>query len=602
MAQTPVARVARLQLLDLLLFIAMLLAAMHWFALPKISLTSIKNIQGTYRGLLPAHIHIKNEDSGAHTYALTIHYAPPQQALFRLYPQNCLSRITLNGFPVAFPLSQKCNFKKGVLINLKHKLMRGDNQLYVQTKGAGFSIGPVIFSGTLALSDILGYLLVAFSCMALARLVQSLTGEPGTGIIMAGGWLLCLYVLAQTTFMWKKYDMPQHLEYITYIANHLRWPSTYDGFLTYHPPLYYTVQAAIMRMTNMLGSFDVICSLRLFNVLCYMTSLIFAALSLRRLVAHRLAYYACLLLLVFYPGGIIASGRIDSDLLFYPLFTGCLYFLLRWIELRHYRELALALGLCGMGLATRTNALVLLPLIALAALYYGRRNGWTLLWSHRLHAVIWVGLFILLLGGLINFGRPAYYNLLEHRDQPYLVANAEHLASIAGTLRIVNNWDSYLTFSLKDYLYPPFFSVWSDRGGRYFFWDSIMKSSMYGEFAYPNSWIAYDLNCLLLGFVFYILASMVMNARRLHGQPQWLILVLTLFVPISGLAANRILNPLACSQDFRYVYPAIAAFCGLMGFAIQQHLLQRRWLFAGAGLAGIASFTGLSLLFFMRMF
>lgn len=591
-----------MQVKDFLVLIALLLAMMHWLALPKIHLQGIESVAGTSHMLMPANIQIKNQDSGAHTYTLTIDYHALQQTLFQIHPQNCLKQVTLNGFPVSYPPDERCNFNEGVRLNLKHSLIQGENTLVIETAGGGLSIGPVIFGSSATLSELLGCLLAAMACLTLARIVYGLTGDTASGIILAGSMLLCFYVLSHTTFMWNKYDMPQHLEYITFIANELRLPNTYQGFLTYHPPLYYTVQAVVLRIANLLASFDIISTLRVFNILYFTTSLVFSMLALHRLLIHPFAYYAALVMLAFYPGGIIASGRIDSDLLFYPFFSACLYFLLRWLDSRHYRYLAFALGACGLALATRTNALVLFPLFGLAGLYYIKRNGWRLLWSQRLHMMVWVGVVIVMMGALINFGRPAYDNLRENRNQSYLVANAGYLASIARSLHINNDWDAYFGFDLKEYITPPFFNVWGNAGGRQYFWSSVMKSSMYGEFTYPEPWIARNMNRLLLGMVFFIFASILMNMKRLGTQPEWLIFGMALLIPISGLAANRILHPIACSQDFRYIYPAIAAFCGLVGFSVEMHLARGRHAMALIGVAAMLAFTGFSLLFFTKLF
>jgi hypothetical protein len=120
---------------------------------------------------------------------------------------------------------------------------------------------------------------------------------------------------------------------------------------------------------------------------------------------------------------------------------------------------------------------------------------------------------------------------------------------------------------------------------------------MYGEFGFVQPWIAQYLNMTLLALVFFVIASLIAGHRRLREQPEWVMLGITLFVPIMGLAANRMINPIACSQDFRYVYPAIASFCGLLGFALEQHITEKRRIWFAAGIAMMAVFIFLSLRF-----
>jgi hypothetical protein len=586
-----------------LFFILAVLLMMHWFALPKIthiSKTDSDNVR--YEALsLPTDIHIRNEGGGGHSYHLTIQYSKGQQTLYHLHIQNCLKRVIVNGFPFSFPLNKACNFATGMVLDLKRQLLEGTNHLRIDTQAPGLAIGPVIFSGALTLSDILGCLLLSGICIAMTHFLRQQTGSVVAGILLSSALLLYAYVMTHTTFMWKKYDLPQHLEYITYISEHWRWPTTYHGFLTYHPPLYYTLQAIWLAIINWLGSFSAIEALRSFSMACFMGSSLFNIMTLRKLIKHNLAFHLSVAFLVFYPGAVITAARIDSNLLFYTFFSGSLYFLTCWMHTTRTRDMAWAIAMCGLGIASRTNAILLLPLFGLATLYMWRRHGHHIMLDHLRSVAIWCGILVMLLSALVNFGRPAYDNLTTQHDREYLVGNADYLASIAGGLRISNRWHHYLTFNIKEYFDPPYFNVWNNSGGRLFFWDSVLKSSMYGEFSYPNPIIAYYLNWMLLCLVLYIPFSVLCETRRLRQQPEWLMLFLTFLIPVLGLAANRILHPIACSQDFRYVYPVIAALCGLVGFSIQQHLLHRRHLFAMAGTVLIICFVTLSLMFFANM-
>ncbi len=604
MAQKASLAPSLLHLRYCLLAMVTLAFLMHWLALPKITDISKETVGGGSQQnmLLPANINIHNNNQRPQNYTFTINYQSAQQTVFHIQAENCIKRITLNGFPIVFPLGAACNFINGLNVDLSHQLVDGDNKLRIETKAPGLAIGPLIFSGTGELSEYLGSLLIGTFCLALIYGMQFLTGEVLTGLILAAGFVFYMAVLSHTTFMQRKYDMPQHLEYISFIANSLRWPNTFEGFLTYHPPLYYTLQAAVMRLMNLFGSFDVLETLRLCNVLYYLGAMVFSALAVRLIIKNPIAYYSTVVMMVAYPGGAISAPRIDSNLLFYTCFSGTLYFLLRWLQAGLHKDMAWALAICGIGIATRTNAMVLPPLFLLAALYQWRKEGFGWLWKHTRRKAVWVGLLVLLIGLAVNFGRPAYDNMYNHRDQSYIVANADYLAAIAGGLRITNEWASYFSFSLKDYLNPPYYNVWSPSGGRYYFWSSAMKSSLYGEFFYPHTWAAFYLNWCLLGFVFYIIASIIAEYPRLQRQPEWLMLFFALFIPLMGLAANRLLHPIACSQDFRYIQSAAAVFCAMVGLSIQHHISNNRMYFAGIGIGGITYFSGLSLWFVLNGF
>lgn len=581
---------------------------LHWLALPKMELIGkiVNDRTAEVLPLMPADMGPqKNNSPEAHseiTYIYKINYRKGQQTSFHLYPKDCISSISLNDYPVTYPLDSHCNFETGITIDLVDHINSGSNTLTIVKEGWKLVMGPLVFGPSPGLSDALGYLLIAAAFLLVIRLAEKVTGDTLTALILASGFLLYLYILNNTNFMWKKYDMPQHLDYAAYIANWLKWPTTTHGFLTYHPPLYYTAQAFMLLIGNALGSFEVVSLMRLFNVMCFTAFLFFAALALRRIVKNDLAYYLTLALLVVYPGGVITSVRIDSNLLFYPLYTACLYFTLCWLEEKQQRHLGYALAMAGLSMATRSNALLLLPIIGFAGLYLWKSVGFRYLWSCLKSRYVRIGLLIFLAGCAINFGRPAYDHMDSKHNPNYIVANADFLESIARGLRINNELKHFIGFNFKEYLSPPYFNVWGDNGGRRYFWVTAIKSSLYGEFAYPNPWIAKYLNLLVLALVAYIAATAAAGYKQLLKQPEWLIFIITLVIPLAGLAANRILHPIACSQDFRYVYPAVASFCGLVGFAIQQNLSQNRLLMAAAGIVAVGLFVLLSLLFFLKMF
>ncbi len=608
MAPKPVVIIPFLTLKRCLILVLALAFLMHWLALPKMELIE-KEIDGKAADigtLMPAGIGPKkNNPSAAYSeviYSYEIYYRKGQQTSFHLYPKGCIQSISLNGYPVNYPLNGNCNFDDGITIDLEDHLENGKNTLTIEKDGWKLVMGPLIFGTYWGLSDLLGYLLIASGFLLVLRLVERLTDDIFTALALACGFLLYVYILNNTTFMWKKYDMPQHLDYAAYIANQLQWPSTTHGFLTYHPPLYYTLQAIVLRIGNVLGSFEVVSLMRFFNVMCFMAFLIFAAMTLRKILKNNISYYLTLVFLVLYPGGVISSVRMDSNLLFYPLYSGCIYFTLCWLDNKQKRQLGYALAMAGLSMAVRSNALLLLPIIGLAGLYQWKSSGFSYLLSCLKSRKVRIGLLVLLLGCLVNFGRPAYEHMDSKRNYNYIVANADYLASIARGLRINNEWKHYTSFDFEEFLSPPYFTVWSDKGGRRYFWVTAIKSSLYGEFSYPNPWIAVYLNLLMLALIAYIAATAAVGYRLLPKQPEWLLFLITILIPLAGLAANRILHPIACSQDFRYVYPAIASFCGLVGFAIQQNLSQNRLLMAATGIVAVGLFALFSLLFFLKMF
>jgi hypothetical protein len=94
-------------------------------------------------------------------------------------------------------------------------------------------------------------------------------------------------------------------------------------------------------------------------------------------------------------------------------------------------------------------------------------------------------------------------------------------------------------------------------------------------------------------------ATLAIGSTPAMRPPEWTMCWLTLVIPIAALMANRWLFPYACSEDFRYIYPAIISFCGLLGLSIQHHLENSRPNRAMLGIGLCLAMTAYSLTFFM---
>ena len=70
---------------------------------------------------------------------------------------------------------------------------------------------------------------------------------------------------------------------------------------------------------------------------------------------------------------------------------------------------------------------------------------------------------------------------------------------------------------------------------------------------------------------------------------------LTIILRLSALNQQSVAN----SQDFRYIYPSLASFCGLLGLMVERYLAHGNKGRAYAGLAMAALFSGSSVFVFL---
>ena len=518
--------------------------------------------------------------TGGFSYLFQVQYAPGERNRFMLHPQGCIDQITLNYRQVAYDRKKKCDLDAGIVLNLDLPLEPGNNELKIQTASKGLTIGPIIFDRThRQLIDWLGYALALVSCASLVLFMRRFTGEFLTGTFMSLGLLVYLSQFSHTGYTQFAHDIFGHLEYIDYIVHHGALPDAYMNFSSYHPPLYYVLQAALHRMRRQLVGqlLDVVTSMRALSLVLLHDGdgFLYGAYALEAAsipkphrLLHRLAGITgkC-----FTRRASVVAARINSDLIFYTFFSACAYFLLRWLQESKDSDLAMTLAMLGLGIAARSNMLIMVPLIALAGLYQWRIR------RHSLHSMVTtqvsLSIAIVTLGLLSNFGRTLYPHLIGEAGNPLLVGSAKHLWNIAPGLRINNTLQNLFLMNLPGYFRQPFWNVWWDNSDRPYFLNSLFKSSLLGEFHWAQPFLATALDSLLLVLIAYGISGIVSARHDREKRKKFLWAGLSCCSSRSlsdGLMLNRILNPLSCSQDFRYIYPCIVGFCAIFGLAVEQ--------------------------------
>jgi len=554
--------------------------AMHYYALPKRSMTEVKTVDGKpFQTIMPSMIGHRKIGGKSFIYSFQMNYDnwPLQQTGFQIIPNGCVRKILVNGKEFPFRGGRGCNpatfshwnpYVGPIYLDLAPLLKSGPNNVMVLSDKAEFNMGPVIIYNNLSLAKWLGLTMALVCSIALFRIMEIFTRGKISGYIVVVGFLVHLHRFTHHGMMERAMDIPGHLSFITFIATNLRWPNPYGGWSYYHPPLYYTIEAFIMRYANWLGTFDPMTLMQTFSFACFMVFLVFSALSLHQLIRNRIAYAVSLALLVFYPSGILFSAHIDSHLLFYACYAACLYCILRWLDDSRHLYFGIALILTGMGIASRSNALILLPLVGLAFLYNAGRGSVSMAMLRS--NIIRIGIMLLVLGFAMNFGRILYYQITELRHEPWLVGN---ILRLSGGLRLSNdNLFATLIPNIPHYITHPLWSVWSDVDGRQHFWNSMLKSSLTGEYIWDRLRIALNMGNLLLAMIVFIIDAYILHRATLRERKEWAICMFGLLIPIAALFANRWFYPYGCSEDFRYIYPAIASFCGLMGLTLEAHM------------------------------
>jgi hypothetical protein len=447
-----------------------------------------------------------------------------------------------------------------------------------------------------------GLVLVGASMFAAGcRWVGVLLALAAIGIRLAYLWV--------TSFTVRAHDAQEHLDYVQYLLDHHKLPKASDGYAFYHPPLYYLASALVQAVFNAMGFSrgDVRVVLQLQSVVF---ALVFTALSIAtvRLWLDRLpesdagrgpwSRGGLLLLgaalLVFWPSGVMHSARIGNDDLTYLFFGAAMYFASRWWVRRPSKAMDLhAAAIFGaLGIVTKTNSLLLFAVFGAMIVVRLLRERERRLLAILRNAGPVVLLFAVSTGIALH---ESFARVLAGDKNNLLVANA-HMNSTA--LAVGNRADNYIWFDLRTFVTSPFTSAWDDARGRQYFWNYLLKTSLFGEWEFSDAWVtnlAVLLSVLLLG----ILAAAAVGVL-LRERPEWLdelpLHALAILL-VASLALLRMKIPNSCTGDFRYILPVLMplSYAFLRGLMVLRK--RGRMRFAGAGLVAGWAFVALSVAF-----
>jgi hypothetical protein len=122
-------------------------------------------------------------------------------------------------------------------------------------------------------------------------------------------------------------------------------------------------------------------------------------------------------------------------------------------------------------------------------------------------------------------------------------------------LNVNTSLGSFVYFDIKDYFMEPYTSTWSDKGGRQYFWNFFIKSTLFGEYAVWNSNAGKVLATILntLNLILFLLIFWGIVNIKIQNLPS-LMFFTTLLV---SLIFTRAYYSVSCLQDFRYISPIL---------------------------------------------
>ena len=406
-------------------------------------------------------------------------------------------------------------------------------------------------------------------------------------LVIVGSLLLMLYYVSYTKFDLRTHDISGHLDYIKYLVDNKSIPKSDSCWQCYHPPLYYFVASLLYSTLNSI-KLNADQGLQYLSVLFSVVFVIFSYKTFTLVFKSRKPIIVATALVAFWPSVIMHSARIGNDTLFYMLFSIGYYTITLWWNTKRNLHLLFALIFASLAVLTKSNGIILWAIILL---FVFMRLTFEKRIIHRIIAKLWILIPIAITLGLLFVRK-----LLDPSIKSWPVGN---IAGLPEMLRVGTELKNFIYFDLKAFFTISFIDPWYDTGGRQYFWNYLLKSSLFGEFKFDGSplWLINALQIFLIGFIILFIFQAV--RKLIKFQPRYLIHLVAVCMMVLSLIYLRITAPYSPSNDFRYILPVLIPFIAVVVSIIEELIVKNKTVLTLIFSALFAEFCILSINFFV---
>ncbi|HLD71428.1 MAG TPA: glycosyltransferase family 39 protein [Candidatus Peribacteraceae bacterium] len=570
------------------LFLKRFLPVLFWFCLLLAALYVYRAIMPRVQGEYLVIDGVKKELSmplrilagGSHlTFAIALHTDTYFPHRYVFSPNACMGRVIVNGNAYEMPPCSETTTRALELLSLHP----GKNDLIVQIVQDQpqylhlFHIQPSARDPLILLS----WALLLFSIVGLYGVLMRFLPKWSMGMhgMFLGGILLRALYTLHTHFSERGPDWFGHLEYIRYVLTHGTMPPWDMGWEAYQPPLYYFGSALWVKIADLfLPLHEATSTLQILSFLLSILTLFFALQVGRQLFLRNRDLLLYGSIVTFFPGFVFTASRINNDTLATLAMFSVLWLLLRFFENGSRKYFLLACVVTALGILTKMNAALLIPLV-----------GSVLLLQQKIHVREKIELG--LQGIVILIFLAGWYVLLRFFfEGTELVGNADYLHE---TIRLPNSFTHILAFRPWKILLDPMIQTLGMTMKANAFLEYYFRSAL-GGYPMPYSSFSILVPIYLLGFVMIPLGigGVIKYTRDRSTLP----ILLTLIIFLSLHVVFRLSYPFTSSQDYRYTPLLLIPFAYyvIRGAHHAGHLekfaLGLLWLFVGFSIALPVSF------------
>ncbi len=430
--------------------------------------------------------------------------------------------------------------------------------------------------------------------------------------ILLLGLAINIFYLLKTPYNVRNHDVDGHIKYIEYVAQNFKIPHPDICWECHQAPLYYILAGAIYKAFILLGVGDkdtIYFILQVFSLLLFFVFSVVSVLILKKVfiankseeikstALRKLIFYLVSMLFVFWPTNIIHSVRITNDTLFYVFYALVILFLIKWLEGNNNKNFYFAILFSLLAFITKAHGILAFALVGSCVIFSFIKNKKRLnnlkfyfKISSILITVFLIGFFASRLGA-----RTIDKINGEGQKSNLMVWN---VAGLNERLFTDNKVKNYIYFDTKIFLTEPYIDNWNDKYGRQYFWNFLLKNSLFGEFFFKGIMaenIAIGISALLLMMIFWIIGSMLFSVKE-SFKNNFVLKINAVFLLFSFLAHRIILS---ANGDFRFILPILISFCSFAGVGILEYRRKgvKNMEYIGYGILSL--FIILSMLFFI---
>ncbi|WP_159732066.1 hypothetical protein [Sphingobacterium paramultivorum] len=453
--------------------------------------------------------------------------------------------------------------------------------------------------------NIAGFLILSVIFFTCKRIYQKFLFKSSIFIFVGS---ICLFIVGAIVIPFERYsyDVHGHVEYVGYILQYKEIPLASSGWMFYHPSLYYLVSASFLWISNFSGvtSDEAVKILQLLSLSLFILYSYFSIASIdkffRIIISKDIAskskivyaYYMAILLFLLWPSNMIVAIRIGNDIMFDLLFSIGFYFSLCWYDSKKLGDLFYATFFAACCVWAKSNGYILFALLAMLLLVLVIKE----IRVHKIKETTLTAIFTLFFVGLfsvyLSFGAKIRSSL-NGSQKSMIVENA---TSLNPALLVDAHFSNFMPFNPLPFIEIPFTDSMDDSRGRQSFWYYLMKTSLFGEFHFDGIKIAVIAQSISLLFLLLVLSFFYGMIRycRIAAVPPF---IFSISLLTFAMIAFRVCYPYSCSNDFRYIYPAILPFVLISSLSLIRFKDSKLILFLFLSFALLSGLFQISLLF-----